>query len=304
MYDIIIIGGGPSALAAAIYAARQKVNFILIAENIGGQILWSSDIENYLGFKSITGMELVPKFQEQMEHNKVTIKEEKVLSLEKKGSYLTVKTSENNSYDSKTILIASGKKPRKLGIPGEDQFLGKGVAYCALCDAALFPEKIVAVVGGGNAAMDAALLIEKYASKVYIITINQSLMGEPYMVDEIKKSKKINVIANAKTTSIVGDKFVKGISIEVGNEKKTVPVEGVFVEIGSIPSVEFDNLTKKNKYNEIMICGNETISNMTSVSGIFAAGDVTDVQEKQVIVAAGEGVKAVLGIFKYLQTLK
>ncbi len=304
MYDIIIIGGGPSALAAAVYAARQKVSFVLIAENIGGQILWSSDIENYLGFKSITGMELVPKFQEQIEYNKVTIKEEKVLSLEKKGAYFTVKTNENNSHESKTILIASGKKPRKLGIPGEDQFLGKGIAYCALCDAALFPDKIVAVVGGGNAAMDAALLIEKYASKVYIITINQSLMGEPYMMDEIKKSKKINVIANAKTNSIVGNKFVNGISIEIGNEKKTVPVEGVFVEIGSIPSVEFDNLTKKNKYNEIMIYGNETMSNMTSIPGIFAAGDVTDVQEKQVIVAAGEGVKAVLGIFKYLQTLK
>lgn len=304
MYDIIIIGGGPSALAAAVYAARQKVDFIVIAENVGGQILWSSDIENYLGFKSITGMELVPRFIEQIEYNKVQIKDEKVSSMEKKGNTFIVKTDKNNPYESKTILIASGKKPRKLNVSGEDEFLGRGVSYCALCDAALFPDKNVAVVGGGNAAMDAALLIQKYAKKVYIISINASLMGEPYMLDEIRKSNKIEVITNAKTTIISGSKFVTGISIEVVNEKKTIPVEGVFVEIGSIPSVEFDNLTKKNRYNEIMIYGNETMSNMTSVSGIFAAGDVTDVQEKQVIVAAGEGVKAILGIFKYLQTLK
>lgn len=304
MYDTVIIGGGPSALAASIYAARQKVNFIMIAENIGGQILWSADIENYLGYKSITGMELVPKFQEQIEYNKVDVKDEKVISLEKKSNYFIIKTDKNNTYETKTVLIASGKKPRKLGITGEDEFLAKGVAYCALCDAALFPEKIVSVVGGGNAAMDAALLIQKYASKVYIITINQDLMGEPYMMDDIKKSKKIEIITNAKTTSITGNKFVTGISLEVNNVKKTLPVDGVFVEIGSIPSVEFDNLTKKNKYNEIIIYGSETMANMTSVAGIFAAGDVTDVQEKQVIVAAGEGVKAVLGIFKYLQTLK
>ena len=304
MYDIIIIGGGPSALAAAIYAARQKVNFIVIAENIGGQVLLSSDIENYLGFKSITGTELIPKFMEQIEYNKVQIKNERVISLEKKINYYIVKTNENNIFEAKTVLIASGKKPRKLGIPGEHEFQGKGVAYCALCDAPLFQEKTVAVVGGGNAAMDAGLLINKYAKKVYIITINPSLLGEKYMMDEINNNKKIEVIVNARATMITGDKFVYGISIEIGNEKKTIPVEGVFVEIGSVPSVDFDNLTKKNKYNEIIISNNETLSNMTSDSGIFAAGDVTDVQEKQINVAAGEGTKAVLAIFKYFQSSK
>ncbi|MEK6973695.1 MAG: FAD-dependent oxidoreductase [Nanoarchaeota archaeon] len=304
MYDIIIIGGGPSALAASIYAARQKVNFILITENIGGQVLLSSDIENYLGFKSISGIELVPKFIEQLEHNKVQIKEEKVSFIEKKSKNFAITTNKKNNYKTKTILMASGKGPRRLNIPGEDEFIGKGVSYCALCDAALFREKIVAVVGGGNAAMDAALLLEKYANKIFIITINTDLMGEPFMMAKIKKSKKIEVITNAKTNMIAGEKFVNGISIEINEAKKTLPVEGVFIEIGSIPSVDFDNLTKKNQYNEIILYNNETMSNMTSVRGIFAAGDVTNVQEKQLIVAAGEGVKAVLSIFKYLQSLK
>lgn len=304
MYDIIIIGGGPCALAASIYAARQKVNFILIAENIGGQVLLSSDIENYPGFKSISGIELVSKFIEQIEHNKVNIKEEKVVSIEKKSKKFVVTTDKKNKYSTKTILIASGKKPRRLNIPGEDEFTGRGVSYCALCDAALFPDKTVAVVGGGNAAMDAALLLEKYANKIFIVTINADLMGESSMVEEIKKSKKMEVITNAKTNMIAGEKFVNGISIETNGTKKTLPVEGVFIEIGSVPSIDFDNLTKKNQYNEIILYNNETMSNMTSVKGIFAAGDVTNVQEKQLIVAAGEGVKAILSIFKYLQALK
>ena len=303
MLDTIIIGGGPSAIAAAIYAARQKIKFVMIAENIGGQILWSSDIENYMGFNSISGPEFIPKLTRQLEYNKVPIDEEKVLFINKKSNQFIVKTNKK-SYHSKTILIASGKKPRKLNIPGENEFYKKGISYCALCDAALFHDKDIAVIGGGNAAMDAALLLNKYGNNVYIISINQNLMGEKYMVDKVKKSKKIHVITNAKTTMISGENYVNGVSLDLGNHSKTIPVQGVFIEIGYLPSLEFDNLTQKNQYGEIIISNNETMSNLTSVSGIFAAGDVTNITDKQILIAAGEGVKAILSIFKYLQKLK
>ena len=305
MYDLIIIGAGPSGLAAAVYAARQKVNFCVISKDIGGQTIWSSDVENYLGFHLVSGSQLVEKFQQHIKDYKIELKEEGVKDIKKKNSGFVV-ACDNGNYETKAILIASGKKPRLLGVPGEDKYRSKGVTYCATCDAPLFREKIVAVVGGGNAALDAALLLEKYSPKVYLITINPEMKGEKSMIEKVKKSKKIEIVANAKTTEILGNKFVTGIKIDVKGKAQQLKVEGVFIEIGSIPSVDFDKLTEKNKWNEIVINDDKEnyISNMTSVPGIFAAGDCTDVPEKQIIVAAGEGVKAVLGVFKYLGKVK
>jgi len=299
MYDLIIIGGGPAGLAAAVYAARQKANFCMISKDIGGQTRWSSDVENYLGFHLVSGEQLVEKFEEHIRDYKIEVKSEDVNEIKKKTSGFIVKCSEKE-YETKTILIASGKKPRELNVPGEKEFRSRGVTYCATCDAPLFAGKTVAVVGGGNAALDAAILLEKYAKKVYIITINDKLMGEKGLIDKVSKSKKIEVIAKTSTKEIKGKKFVEKIVVETSGKRKEIAVDGVFIEIGSIPSVDFDKLTKKNKWNEIVIHSKDYISNQTSVPGIFAAGDCTDVPEKQIIVAAGEGVKAVLGVFKYL----
>lgn len=301
MYDLIIIGGGPAGLAAAVYAARQKINFCMISKDIGGQTRWSSDVENYLGFHLVSGEQLVEKFEEHIKDYKIEVKSEDVNEIKKKNSGFIVKCSKKD-YETKTILIASGKKPRELNVKGEKEFRSRGVTYCATCDAPLFADKIVAVVGGGNAALDAAILLEKYAKKVYIITINDKMMGETGLLDKVKNSKKIEIIAKTSTKEIKGKKFVEKIDVEKSGKKTELKVEGVFIEIGSIPSVDFDKLTKKNKWNEIVIHDDKAnyMSNLTSIKGIFAAGDCTDIPEKQIIVAAGEGVKAVLGVFKYL----
>ncbi len=300
MYDLVIIGGGPAALAAAVYAARQKISFIVIAENIGGQTAISADIENYLGFPATNGPELSGFFEKHVSKYGIELKEgEKVTGILRKGKSFVVKTAAA-AYETKTVLIASGKKPRKLNVPGEDRLYGRGVTYCATCDAPLFAGKDVAVIGGGNSAMDAALLAEKYSGKVYIININQQLSGDAMMMDSIRKSRKITVFNNSLTAEIIGDNAVTGVRFKQGSADKAISVQGVFVEIGYIPSVDFDKLTEKNRWNEIVVHEENFTTNLTSVPGIFAAGDVTDVPEKQIIVAAGEGVKAVLSVFKYL----
>ncbi len=303
MYDTIIIGGGAASLAASIYAARQKIRFVVITKEIGGQTLWSADFENYLGFWGITGVELVSKFEEHARRNNVPIVEEEVTFISRKGNNFVIKTN-NKEYETLSVLIATGRNPRKLNVPGEAEFLGRGVAYCATCDAPLFSGKDVVVVGGGNAALDSALLLEKYCTKITIVNINPVLTGEKYMLEQVQKNPKINFLNNAKTIQILGDRFVTGVKIVVNGSEKLIKTQGVFVEIGSVPSVSFDNLTKKNKYNEIIISEDEIYSNRTSVDGIFASGDVTNIPEKQTIVSAGEGVKAMLSIFKYLGTKK
>lgn len=301
MYDSIIIGGGPAAMAASLYAARQKINFLVISKDIGGQIAWSSDVENYPGCSAMSGAELVSAFQKQLASNGVKVKSEDVKNIRKKGKNFVVEADHN--YEAKTVLIATGKKPRKLGIPGEDKFQKKGIAYCAVCDAPVFSGMDVAVIGGGNSAMDAALTLEKYAKKVYILTVNDNLFGEQSLINSIKKSSKIEIFYNSNVKEFKGDEMLSSLIFEQ-NGAKELGVRGAFIEIGSIPSNSFDKLTKKNKWNEIIIHEENGISNMTSVKGIFAAGDVTNVPEKQVIVAAGEAVKAILGIFKYLNAEK
>lgn len=303
LYDSIIIGGGAAAMSASIYAARQKISFLVLAKEVGGQTLLSADFENYLGFWNLTGVELVSKFEEHLRRNNVNIIEEEVTNISKKGDNFLVRTN-NKQYETKSILIATGRIPRKLNVSGEDDFQGRGVTYCAVCDAPLFSGKDVVVIGGGNAALDAALLLDKYCPHVTIININPALTGEKYMLDEVRKNKKIDFLNNVRTTQIFGEKFVTGIKVILNGYEKIVKTQGVFIEIGSIPSVSFDNLTKKNKYNEVIIREDEIYSNRTSVEGIFAAGDVTNISEKQTIVSAGEGAKAMLSIFKYLGAKK
>ena len=299
MYDTIIIGGGPAAISAAIYASRQKISFIAISKNIGGQMAWSSDIENYPGYEKISGVELVQKFEKQLHDYNVNVISEEVAEIRQKGKNFAIIT-DKNSYETKTILIASGKKPRKLGIPGEEKYLKKGVTYCATCDAPIFAGSDVVVIGGGNSAMDAALIGEKYASKVIIINVNTELKGEKSLIDTIKNNKKIVVMNSTKTLEFTGDIFLTGVKVETNKKQSVISARGAFIEIGYIPSIDFDKLTKKNQWNEIILHTEGNLTNCTSVPGIFAAGDVTDVVEKQIVVAAGEGAKAVLSVFNYL----
>lgn len=299
-YDLIILGAGPAGITAAVYAARKKIDFLVLSLDIGGQTAWSGDIENYTGYQFITGPELTSKFEEHMKAFSAPLNlPEEARGIKKENNLIKVIT-EKNEYLSKTVIIATGKRPRMLNVPGEKEFKNKGVTYCATCDAPLFKGKNVAVIGGGNSALDASLQLMKISPKVYIINIAPSLTGDPIMIESVNKSGNVEILNNSKVKEITGDKFVKGIKIEKEGKIQAFDVEGIFIEIGLIPNSEFDKITKHNEYGEIIV----DCHNSTSVSAIFAAGDVTTVPEKQIIIACGEGSKACLSAFRYLSTHK
>lgn len=306
LYDLIIIGAGPAGMTAAIYAARSKIKFLIISLDIGGQMSWSSDVENYPGVPDIAGVELTKKFYEHIEEYSIKVKQEEVVSLEKdKKKNLCIVKTRKNIYKTKAVIIASGKAPRKLNVPGEENFLGKGISYCAVCDAVLQKNKIVAVIGSGNSGLDASLLLSKYVKKVYLLDIAPKIVGEPYLRDKVLKNKKITFIGNAKIKEILGGKFVSALNYEKEGKIEKLEVDGVFIEIGLITKADFTNV-KKNKWGEIMIFRTTATheENMTSEKGIFAAGDCTDIPAKQIIVAAGEGAKAALAAFDYIHRWK
>jgi len=296
IYDLIIIGAGPAGITAAVYAARKRLQFLVITLDVGGQAAWSGDIENYTGYQFITGPDLVAKFEEHMRKYNTAVKEgEEVEALKKEGDIIKIRTNKGE-YESKTVIIASGKLSKELGVPGEKEFKHKGLTYCATCDGPLFAGKDVAVIGGGNSALDAALQMIKIAKRVYVVNNTPALGGDAIMREKVEKSGIVTVMNNSKVTAIVGDKMVKGIRINRQGKEELVNVEGVFVEIGLVPNSKFAKDIDKNNYGEIKI----NVHNETNIPGIFAAGDVTDVSSKQIIIAAGEGSKATLAAFKYL----
>jgi len=300
MYELIIVGGGPAGITASIYAARKRMNFLVITKDIGGQAALSSDIENYTGYQYITGPELTKKFEEHMQEFQIELKYEDVVGIEKTDEVFKVKT-DKGIYESKALIIASGAKPRTLKVPGEQEFKNRGVTYCATCDAPLFPNKDVVVVGGGNSGLDATLQLMKIANRIHLIERGPRLRGDEIMRDKVERSEKVTVLTNTNVLEISGDKFVTGVTVERGGKRETLGAQGVFIEIGYIPNSEFAaGVVQLNERKETVVddrC-------KTSVDGIFAAGDVTDVPQKQVIVAAGEGAKAALCAHEYLQRLK
>jgi len=297
MHDTIIIGAGPAGLSAAIYLVRKKMKTLVLAEEFGGQMAKSSEVENYLGFIKLSGIELTQKFIDHAEAIGTEVKTIKVEEIVKIESGFAVKTSEE-TFQTKSIIITSGKTPRKLGIPGEEDFMGRGVSYCATCDGPLFCDKTVAVVGGGNSALDSALELEKYAAKVYMINLNADFQGDEIRKDCVSSSAKIEVINEAETTEILGDNLMTGLKYKTKNgEEKEIACSGVFVEIGWAPATEIvKNLVELNDKQEIKINRN----NQTSCDGIYGAGDVTDEPNKQIIIAAGEGAKAALNAWQWL----
>jgi alkyl hydroperoxide reductase subunit F len=306
LYDLVIIGAGPAGMTAGIYAARRKIKFMILSMDVGGQMSWSSDVDNYPGIPDESGIALVNKFNQHLKDYKIKIKSEEILKLEKdaKKNICDIKTKKNN-YQAKAAIIASGKKPRKLNVPGEEEFIGTGVSYCAVCDAPLYKDKIVAVIGGGNSGMDSALFLSKYAKKIYLLEALPQLGGDAYLKEKVLADKKIQVLTSVKVKGILGNKFVNRLKYEKDGKENELNVEGVFIEIGLISQYDFTDV-QKNKWGEIMIY-RSTISheeNMTDIPGIFAAGDCTDIPSKQIIVAAGEGAKAALAAFNYIDKWK
>jgi len=296
MYDVIIIGAGPAGITAAVYAARKKMELLVITEDIGGQAAWSGDIENYTGYQFITGPELAAKFEEHMRKFGIRLKEnETVLEVLKQGSTVLVKT-DKAAYQARAVIIASGKKSKELGVSGEKEFKNHGLTYCATCDGPLFSGKDVAVVGGGNSALDAALQLIKIARHVTMVNSAPVLTGDAILQQQVSLSASVTVLNKTRVTEVFGDSKVRGIKVLGEGTQESLAVEGVFVEIGLIPNTAFAPSIEKNELGEIKV----SARNETSVEGIFAAGDVTDMPEKQIIVAAGEGAKAVLSVFRYL----
>lgn len=296
MYELVIVGAGPAGMTAAVYAARKMIDTLVVSKDVGGQVAISSMIENYVGFQFITGPELTKKFEEHMEHFNLEVKEgEEVKKIDRRSDGFNIIT-DLNSYESKAVIVASGRKPRRLNVLGEDELIGRGLAYCATCDAPLFGGKDVAVVGGGNSGFEAVLQLMKIASKVYLIELSSELRGDPIMLEKIKANKNVTIMTNTRTKEILGEQMVQGLKIERDGKDEVLKLQGVFVEIGWLPSSDFIGIAEKNDFNEILV--NERCE--TSVPGLFAAGDVTCVPEKQIIIAAGEGAKAALSAFNFL----
>jgi len=300
MYDLAIIGGGPAALSGAVYAGRKRLNTVLITKEIGGQLLLTSEIENYLGFESITGAELADKFARQMAQYDIDeIIGEKVVELIKEDGLFKIRTEGDRTIKTRAVVLASGKRSRTLNVSGERELAGRGVAYCATCDAPLFAGRKVAVIGGGNSAFEAVIDLLPIATEIFLIDIAPHWLADPILIKRMEGSPKVKSFQQHRVVEILGERRVSEIVIEPieGGEIKELEVQGVFVEIGLVPNSEFvEGLVKMNRYREIVV----DCHARTNVPGLFAAGDVTDVPEKQVIISAGEGAKAALSAYRYL----
>ncbi|MFZ3057970.1 MAG: FAD-dependent oxidoreductase [Minisyncoccales bacterium] len=300
-YDLIIIGGGPAGMTAGIYSVRQKLKTLVITKEFGGQMTHKAvDIENYPGFEKIPGFELIAKFEDQMKHKGVEVLNDEVSELKKENNIFTVLTKEGKSIQSKTVIIATGAEPRRLEVKGEQEFLGKGVSYCTTCDGPLFNNKEVAIIGGGEAGFEAALFLNNYASKIYILEYGENIRAGKEIQDKASSLQKIQIITSAELKEIKGEDFVKQIVFKdrKTEEEKTLNVEGVFVQAGYEPATSFlKDLVELNERKEVIV-NFETFE--TKTSGLFAVGDVNSQKVKQIIVACGQGAVAVINAYKYI----
>lgn len=298
-YDLIILGAGPAGMAAGVYAARKQMDVLIISDNVGGQAMWSAGIENYLGFIFISGPDLVHKFEEHVGTFGIPQQFTKVTRLTRHGETFRVDTSDGRAFTAAAVIVATGKSPKMLGAPGEKEFTGRGVTYCATCDAPLFAGQNIAVVGGGNSGLDAAVQLIKICPKVYVIERDAELRADAIMIEQVKAADNVEVLTGTEVRKITGDAFVTAITVGSvdGGEPRQLEVQGVFVEVGLTPSTDFaKGVLWLNPRGEIPV----DCAARTGVPGLYAAGDVSDVPEKQIIIAAGDGAKAALGAYSYL----
>jgi alkyl hydroperoxide reductase subunit F len=304
MYELIIIGGGPAGMTAAVYAARKKINTLLISYNIGGQGLNTWLIENYMGYQFIEGHELMQKFEEQVKQFSTSVRVEvgkTVKKLSRVDGGFEVRADNGETYQAKAVILATGKSPGKLDVPGENELIGRGVTYCAICDGPVFADVKVAVIGGGNSALEAANDMVKIAEHVYLISPTLPT-GDQILIEKLKSAGNVTMFLEHEALEIKGESSVEGVRIRdlKSKEEKELDVGGILIEIGLIPNSEpFKGITPVNNLGEIEV----NRANEAGTPGLFAAGDVTNVPEKQIVVAAGEGAKAALQAHRYLQRL-
>ena len=307
-YDFIVLGAGGTGLAAAMYAARLGLKTLVLGHshgtesNIGGVITTTYVVENYPGFKQISGPELAKKIEEHaLSYDLVTVKRERALSIKKEKGFFIVKAAKT-VYNAKTILFATGTKWRKLPDTclNASKFDNKGVSYCALCDAPLYKNKVVAIVGGSDTAAKDALLLTNYAKKVYMIHRSSEIHPEPINLARVKKNKKIEVINNANIKELLGKEHLTGVILDrTYKGKKQVDINGLFVAIGSVPLSDLAKPlgVKTNEKGEIKI---NHMTSETNIQGVFAAGDITDKHFKQLIIGVADGCTAAYSAYEYI----
>ena len=303
LYDVTVVGSGPAAVSAAIYAARKGLNVAMIGVKIGGQVLDTNEIENIIGTVLTTGAKFAETLEKHLKEHEIAFKEgHLVKEIKEDGKDKILVTDDGKSYKTKTVIVATGAKPRSLNIPGEAEYVGKGVHYCSTCDGPFYKGLDVAVIGGGNSGVEAALDLSGIAKSVTLIEFMPELKADKVLQEKLAEQPNIKTILNSATVRVNGNEFVESIVYKSRetDEEKTLNVEGMFVEIGLSPRSEVvKDLAETNKIGEIVI---NPENNSTSVAGIFAAGDVTNIRQKQIIIAMGEGAKAALGAFEYLIT--
>ena len=302
MYELMIIGGGPAGMTAAVYAARKRLDAVLISKDLGGQAMWTGRVENYMGYQYIEGFELMSKFEDQVKQFQLEQKiGSQAMSLRRVDGGFEAVADNNERYQGKAAIIATGKRPRSLNVPGEERLKGKGLTYCAICDGPVFAGQKVAVIGGGNSALEAADDMSRIAEQVYIVSVTP-FTGDKILVEKVQSASNVTAFLEHEVLSISGETLADGIEIRAmkTRKQKRLDVSGIFVEIGLMPNSDLvKGLTALNELGEIVVnCRNET-----DVPGLFAAGDVTNVQEKQIVISAGEGAKAALQAHKYIQRL-
>lgn len=300
MYDTIIVGAGIAGMSAAIYASRKRMNYRIISSNIGGQFLVSGEILNYPGIIKTSGADFSSIMEEQLKENGVNVSLETVKEVKRHGLGFRV-ISDKSEYDTKTVIIATGARARKLGVPGEERLSNKGVAYCSICDGPLFSGVEVAVVGGGNAALEAADFMKDIASKIYLLVKGGGFTGHEYLQESVNSNPKVEVLFNARTTGILGENFVEGLKYEQDGSEKTLSVGGVIIEVGRAPNTDvFDGFLELDEHRHVKI----DCQGRTSVPGVFAAGDCASGHEYQYVIAAGQGVMALIKAARYLASMR
>lgn len=306
MYELIIIGGGPAAVAAGVYAGRKQIKTALITESFGGQSIVSNEIYNWIGTKAISGLKLAQDLEAHVrEHGVDVVDGERVVAIEKvnggpPAGHFVVTTKNGKKLEAKTIMVASGSRRRRLGIPGEDRLDGRGVVFCSTCDAPLFKGKDVVVVGAGNAGLEAIVDSIPYANKIYLLVRSTELRGDPVTQAKVTSHPKVTIMYNTVVTEAVGEKVLSAVRYQ---DKKTgttgeLAVQGLFVEIGSVPNSDFlKGLTDLNQLGEVVV---DAKTQASSCPGIWASGDVSDVLYKQNNISAGDAIKGVLSIYEFL----
>ena len=302
--DLLIIGGSAAATAAAIYAARREIKFKIVSQDFGGEVSNSGQIGNYPGFEMTDGLALAGIFKKQLEFNKVDVElGVRIEKIDKKGEgdFVVVgsKGGQQIKYYAIAVLITTGVHPRQLNMQGEANLRGKGVTYCTTCDGPLYRGKTVATIGGGNSALESALMLKELCPKVYLLTINDKLKGENIYITKLKSAKNVEIIYNADTKKFIGKDRIEAVEYLDKKTGKTnkIDIQGAFIHIGLVPNSGLaPKEVKKNNFSEIEV----NSLGETSVSGIFAAGDVTNTPFKQIAIAVGQGTSAVLRAIQYI----